>query len=84
MKRIAAAIAATTLAAVLAAPAYAALVNNGSFENTGSTFVGNGQDYMVLNAGSTIIPGWTVINNPLAWIGPTNPFGLAASQGAFF
>ena len=39
---------------------------------------------MLLSAGSTAIPGWTVINGGLAWDGPTNPYGLTASDGSYF
>ena len=28
---------------------------------------------------ATTMPGWTVVNNSIAWIGPTNPFGVTAS-----
>jgi hypothetical protein len=28
--------------------------------------------------------GWTVVTAPLAWIGPSNPFGLSASDGGYF
>ena len=30
------------------------------------------------------MPGWTVVNGSLAWIGPANPFGLTASNGSYF
>jgi len=83
MKRIAAAIAAAGLAAVLAAPAHAVILTNGSFEDT-TGFVANGSDYMVLFGGSTTMFNWTVTANQLAWIGPSNPFGLTASQGSYF
>ncbi len=66
-------------------PAQANLVTNGSFENT-TNFVGNGDDTMVLPVGSTAMPGWTVIGTTysIAWIGPSNPFGLTAAQGSYF
>jgi hypothetical protein len=39
---------------------------------------------MRLAVGSTAMPGWTVVNSGLAWIGPSNPFGLSASNGSYF
>ena len=39
---------------------------------------------MPLAIGATDITGWTVENAALAWIGPTNPFGLTASDGGYF
>ena len=63
--------------------AHANLITNGSFEDT-TNFVPNGDDTMSLSAGSTDMPGWTVVNGSLAWIGPVNPFGLTASNGSFF
>lgn len=71
------------LCVTAASPASANLLTNGSFEDT-TNFSNNGQDTMVLSPGSTAMPGWTVISNDLAWIGPTNPFGLSASQGSYF
>jgi hypothetical protein len=82
MNGIAAATAAAALAAVLAAPAHAVIVNNGSFEN--GTFAGNAQGYEDLSPGSTTITGWTVINYPLAWIGTPNTVGLTPGNGSFF
>jgi hypothetical protein len=62
------------------------LVTNGSFED--GTFVPTDGDYSaILNPGSTAITGWTVINTPnaqVAWDGPTNPYGLTASNGSYF
>jgi hypothetical protein len=64
-------------------PAYAAnLIINGSFES--GNFVPNAQNTMVLAIGDTDIAGWTVQNASLAWIGPSNPFGLTASDGSYF
>jgi hypothetical protein len=82
MKRIAAAIVATAFAAVLAAPAHADLVTNGSFEL--GSFSGNAQGYEDLSPPSTAMTGWTVINFPLAWITTPNTTGLTASNGSFF
>jgi uncharacterized protein DUF642/PEP-CTERM motif-containing protein len=74
-------------AAMLMAPvcwtgaAHANLLTNGSFEDT-TNFVNQGNDTDSLAVGSTAMTGWTVIGGePLAWIGPTNPFGLTASPG---
>jgi hypothetical protein len=39
---------------------------------------------MSLNTGSTTITGWTVVTDTTAWIGASNPFSLAASDGQFF
>jgi hypothetical protein len=71
--------AATTLAA--ACPTYAAVVN-GSFE--AGSFVNQGNDTMSPGVGSTVITGWTVVTDTIAWIGPSNPFGLTASDGDYF
>lgn len=60
------------------------LLTNGSFENTSNTFVNNGQGFMNLAPGSSVIPGWTVTSNTLSWINNTNPFSLTASDGSFF
>ena len=64
------------------AAAHANLLSNGSFES--GAFVNQGNDTMSLAAGSTVISGWTVVTDTTAWIGPTNPFGLSASDGSFF
>lgn len=61
---------------------HANLLTNGSFESGG--FVDQGADTMSLASGSTVITGWTVVTDTTAWIGPTNPFGLHASDGDFF
>jgi len=65
------------------AAAQANLLTNGSFEDT-TKFVANADDTMVLSPPSTAMPGWTVVNEELAWIGPKNPFGLTASNGSYF
>ncbi len=64
------------------AAAHANLLANGSFES--GAFVNQGNDTMSLAAGSTVITGWTVVTDTVAWIGPTNPFGLSAHDGSFF
>jgi hypothetical protein len=62
--------------------AQANLLTNGSFESGG--FVNQANDTMSLLSGSTVITGWTVVTDTTAWIGPTNPFSLTASNGSFF
>ncbi len=74
---------AAALFAMTCSAAQANLVVNGSFENT-TGFVDNGQDTMSLLVGSTTMTGWTVVGDSLAWIGPTNPFALTASNGSYF
>jgi hypothetical protein len=37
-----------------------------------------------LGVGSTALTGWTVTTGTLAWIGPTNTFGLTAGNGSYF
>lgn len=64
------------------APARANLLTNPSFES--GAFANQGNDTMSLLAGSTVITGWTVVTDTTAWIGPTNPFNLSASDGSFF
>jgi hypothetical protein len=68
--------------ALAAAPAASAAIINGSFE-TGS-FVNQGSDTMSPGVGSTVITGWTIVTDTIAWIGPSNPFSLAASNGDYF
>ena len=70
---------ATLLAATAA---HANLLSNGSFEL--GSFVNQGNDTMSLAAGSSVISGWTVVNDTTAWIGASNPFNLSASDGSFF
>jgi Protein of unknown function (DUF642)/PEP-CTERM motif len=70
-------------ASLLAATAsHANLLSNPSFES--GSFVNQGNDTMSLNPGSTAITGWTVVTDTTAWIGASNPFSLAASDGQFF
>ncbi len=66
----------------LGLPAHANLLINGSFES--GNFVPNAQDAMTLAVGATDMTGWAVQNASLAWIGPSNPFGLSASDGGYF
>ncbi|MBX7131259.1 MAG: DUF642 domain-containing protein [Fimbriimonadaceae bacterium] len=69
------------LFAVFAASvAHGNLIVNGSFESGG--FVPNGQNTMSLPVGSTVMTGWTVFNDTVAWISDPNPFGgIYASDG---
>ena len=69
-------------AVVAASTANANLLVNGSFES--GAFVNQGSDTMSLAAGSGTISGWTVVTDTTAWIGPSNPFGLSASDGSYF
>lgn len=63
-------------------PSYANLLSNGSFES--GNFVPDANGTMSLAIGATDMTGWTVQNASLAWIGPSNPFGLSASDGSYF
>ena len=65
-----------------ASSAQANLLINGSFES--GAFVNQGADTMVLEAGSTVITAWAVITDDTAWIGPSNTWGLTASDGDYF
>jgi uncharacterized protein DUF642 len=83
---------ASTLALMsgLSATHASSLLINGSFENITNFSDNTGQDTMTVNVGdSTTMPGWTVVGQAgrtaaIAWIGPTNPFGLSASNGSYF
>src|SRR5271165_2547992 len=58
------------------------LVTNGSFENTGGTFVDEGGGAMTsLSPGSTVIPGWAVTNDEIAWLMNGNVTGIATPFG---
>ncbi|HEY6377161.1 MAG TPA: DUF642 domain-containing protein [Edaphobacter sp.] len=71
--------------ALAAVQARADLITNGSFENTGGTFVSDANHVDLLASGSTAIPGWTTINGvPTAWLQNGNPYGISASNGSFF
>lgn len=61
--------------------AYAGLETNGSFEV--GHFVPDGNDTMSLQPGAVDMTGWIVFQAELAWIGPTNPFGVVASAGDY-
>jgi len=63
-------------------PSHANLLTNGSFEL--GTFVPDANGTMDLAVGATDMTGWTVQNAKLAWIGPSNPFYLTASEGGYF
>ena len=86
MKKIFLGVAVLSLALAFSGlPAQANLLTNGSFENT-TGFVPDVNDVMILNPGATTMTGWTVISGggSLTWDGPTNLFGLTASQGSYF
>src|ERR1700684_2949506 len=71
--------------ALAAIEAHADLITNGSFENTGATFVGDANKVDLLASGSTAIPGWTTFNGvPTAWLQNGNPYGISASNGSYF
>lgn len=75
----------TVALAGVAAPSFASVIFNGSFES--GNFVPTAptsDNTMVLNVGAANMTGWTVVSNSLAWIGPSNPFGLSASDGSYF
>ncbi len=84
MTRFPAALNAFLLCGSLLGPsaAQANLLVNGSFEQ--GAFVDQGSDTMSLAAVSTVITGWSVVTDTLAWIGAANTFGLSASDGSFF
>jgi hypothetical protein len=60
------------------------LLVNGDLENTGATFVPDGNQVMSLNPGSTVIPGWTVVNAEIAWATNANSFGPFTPHGGMF
>src|SRR5258708_3893516 len=75
----------TVLLAVTVFDARADLLTNGSFENTGNTFVGDANKVEQVASGSTTIPGWTTTNGvPTSWIENGNPYGIPAFDGDFF
>ena len=59
------------------------LIVNGSFEDTGGTFVGQGS-LMSLPVGSTVIPGWTTTNAELGWLNNNNTLALRSPYGSQF
>ena len=65
-----------------AVSSHANLLQNGSFEF--GNFVPSEPGSMLLSVGATDITGWTVEGGGLAWDGPTNPYGLTASDGSYF
>ena len=70
------------LALLLGSSAHATLITNGNFEN--GAFLGNSQNTMTLATGSTSLTGWTILGPAIAWLGPTNPWGLTAQSGSYF
>lgn len=87
MKRLSPAFAVCALACLPAAAGN--LLTNGSFENTNNTFVNSGDGGMLLNNGSTAIPGWTVVtpgpSTNVAWVTVPNPYneGTGTVDGSF-
>ena len=65
--------------AFVALPVRAELIQNGSFES--GNFVPNHENIMTLPVGSTTITGWTVVNDDIAWIRETNPYGILTPNG---
>jgi hypothetical protein len=65
-----------------AAHANANLLTNPSFES--GAFVNQGNVTMVVPLASTVITGWTVVADQLAWIDAGNPWGLSAEDGTRF
>jgi hypothetical protein len=61
----------------------AELIVNGSFENTGGTFVDGGGSVMNLPPGAASIPGWTPTDNALAWVSNANTYGARTPYGDF-
>ena len=57
-------------------------ITNFSFES--GTFVNDGNGTMVLPLGSTVMTGWTVVTDQVAWIISPNPWGLSAQDGNRF
>ena len=79
--KLAPGLAAVALALAAAPQAGAAtLIVNGGFEDA-TGFVADGVGGMWLGAGSTAIPGWTVIASDVTWFGP-NPYGISGSGGS--
>jgi hypothetical protein len=64
--------------------ARANLLTNGSFEDTTHFTDNSGNDTTVLYTGDTSMTDWTVVGPQLAWIGPSNPFGIYAPDGSYY
>ena len=67
--------------AAFSSPAHANLIN-ASFE-AAVPFNPPGTWYVVLPSGSTAIPGWTVVNDDLAWMSNANP-NIHTTDGQYF
>ncbi|WP_125932096.1 DUF642 domain-containing protein [Thiosocius teredinicola] len=67
----------------LAVSARANLITNGSFDQDGA-FVPDINQTHSMAVGSTLMPGWTVVQDSIAWIVSTNPWNLTASDGDYF
>jgi len=70
------------LAAVVAVPARAELITNGSFES--GSYTDNHGGGMSLPVGSSNITGWTVVSGELAWLNNSNPYGGTTPYGSYF
>jgi hypothetical protein len=82
---IAATLAGAIVLAGASVGAHATPFTNGDFEDTSGFTDNRGQDTDDLAAGSTSMTGWKVsATHNVAWIGPTNPFGLSAQHGSYF
>ena len=66
----------------LAGFAHANLITNGSFEQ--GQWTPGSDDSMQLIGGSGAITGWAVTGDEIAWIGPSNPYSVFASDGQRF
>lgn len=78
--------AACLLAAAAAGTAQAAIVSNGSLEDTAGNWTDTSCGYMAVAVGSGAIGGWTVGSGsgPVAWGRSTTCDGHAASDGNYF
>lgn len=60
------------------------LILNGGFEDISGAFVADGDGRMALVPDSTLIPGWTTLDEEVAWVGNANAFGTATPFGGHF
>lgn len=73
---------ALVLTLLLAQPASANIIQNGSFES--GDFAPPSNQTMTLAPGATALTGWQIVNDAIAWIGVGNPWGLTAQDGDRF
>lgn len=72
-------------AAALSFSAHASIVTNGSFEDATHYFDNTGTGAMMLYQGLPHLTGWDIIGTgDLAWLSPTNIYGVGASAGGYF